>query len=140
MAGSWLKCSPYMERTRVMSSATSPRWGSSSESSIPQRPCRLNSYGEGSSPPHLVGEFDLVEDVPGGRASRQPGQLRLGVEQVDLAGSAVHEQVDHRLGPGPVMGSPGLQVMHRVAGQRRIGGEEVLSQQAGQGPSRRGRR
>ena len=76
----------------------------------------------------------------GGRASRQPGQLRLGVEQVDLAGSAVHEQVDHGLGLGTGSGEPGLQVMHRVAGQRRVGGVEVLSKQGGQGPFRRGRR
>src|SRR5262245_66573254 len=33
----------------------------------------------------------------------QPGELRLVVEEFELAGSAGHEQVDHRLGAWPKM-------------------------------------
>src|SRR5437867_13198509 len=42
-AGAWLNCVVCIERTTAMSSATSPRWGSSDDSSSPERPKRLNS-------------------------------------------------------------------------------------------------
>ena len=41
-AGAWLKASVWSDFTMHSSSATDPRWGSSSDSSIPDRPWRVN--------------------------------------------------------------------------------------------------
>ena len=68
-----------------------------------------------------------------GGASRHPGQGRLVVEEVDLAGTAVHEQVNDRFGLRLMVGSQGSQVEpgRSLVGARRT--EKILLQKPGQG-------
>src|SRR3954463_14008211 len=45
----------------------------------------------------LVGEFDLVYDIATGRRACELLQHRLRIEQVDLTGAAILEQLNHGL-------------------------------------------
>ncbi len=70
---------------------------------------------------------DRLAEGIGHGLSAQFGQLGLGVEQVEVAGSALHEQPDHRLGFG---------LMMRLFRRKRIGQlrghEAVLLQHVGE--------
>ena len=56
-----------------------------------------------------------ADDRGGQRLTLEPGQLGLGVKEVELAGCAGHEQVDHALGFGSEVRRSGCQ---RVGGRR----------------------
>ena len=92
------------------------------------------AVGRGQQSSRLGGRGDVGGQVAVGyRAGIFPEQ-RLGVEQVHLAGTPVHEQVDDGPGPGIEMGSPRPQVVALAAGsQQGIGGEQLLAQDGGQG-------
>ena len=77
------------------------RCGISSDISMPHFPALLNSKGEGNSVPALFAVGNGETQFAAGRGAGQPLQGWLGVEQVHLAGTAVHEEVDHALGAAP---------------------------------------
>src|SRR5262245_23588938 len=98
---------------------------------------RLSMLGElewrGQEAAHLICKFNLVDDVPRGGRTRKLAQHRLGIKQVDLAGAAVHEEMDDRFGFGLKVRRLRHQIIRSVTlvsrGQSRIGGEEVSAEQ-----------
>ena len=62
---------------------------------------RLAVLGElERAPQQVAGQLLVVGDLGRGRLAVVLRQHRLGVEQVDMARPAVHEELDHRLRPG----------------------------------------
>ena len=120
-----------------MSSATSARCGSSSRQlhAALRRAC-ANFHGLAE---HLGAGLRrvVVLDVAGERLAVELGRARLGVEQVEVARPALHEQRDHRLRPGRACGGLGLQVEARPLQVRlapaSAGEQAVLVEQPGQG-------
>ena len=134
----WLLTPVCIERMSVMSSATSPRCGSSSRqlhAALAVRrelPRAAEQLGAG-----LGGV--VVLDVAGEILQVPLGQLRLGVEQIDVARPALHEQRDHRPRLRLARRRLRRQVERRLL-QRRLGGrgeQLVLVQQPGQGRASR---
>ncbi len=78
----------------MISSTTPPRSGSSSESSIPLLPFRTNLKGEGSMVPIWSANSIWLTMSRLGAEPANFCQHRLRIEQVDLAGAAILEQLD----------------------------------------------
>ena len=84
----------------------------------------------------VLDELDFARDLVEVRLAVVLVERRLGVEQVHLAGAAVHEQMDDRLGLGREVRRARLEVDRRI---RRLfrgedgGGAEVAAEQVGQG-------
>ncbi len=93
----WLFTPVCIERIRQMSSATSPRCGTSSLSSMPHWPCGENFQGLANSLALASAALSYLMS-PVKVCMCRLGQLRLGVEQVDVAGAALHEHRDHGRG------------------------------------------
>ncbi len=94
-AGAWLKASVTIDLTIATSSTTSPRCGSSSESSAPDWPCLLN-LNLGASRVELglmnAARYPLSRSA-GGKRAVMLAEVRLVVEQVEVAGSPGLEQI-----------------------------------------------
>ena len=61
---------------------------------MPQLPRRGEAVGRRHQAANFVGELDLIDDIARRRRAGVLLQHRLAVEQVNLAGAAVHEEVD----------------------------------------------
>ena len=98
--GAWLNASVAIDLTMAMSSTTVARCGSSSESSAPHLPCLANLNFGPSSFEFGIDERGAIALEQLGRRQRavELGELRLVVEQLQVAGRAGHEQVDDALG------------------------------------------
>src|SRR5437016_38227 len=79
-------------------------------------------------------QVGLCKGVLRGGLALELLELRLGVKEVDVAWSALHDQVNHRLRPGLKMRGPRLEI---EGGLSRVGGSggKVLAEQVGQGGS-----
>src|SRR5439155_17004137 len=62
---------------------------------------------------HLIGKFNLIDNVTAGRRSGKLVQNRLEIKQVNLTGASIHEKLNHRLSLRMEMGRPGLQIVNR---------------------------
>ena len=105
LAGAWLKTSVATDLTNVRSSTTSAMCGKSADTHAPDWPC----LRELADRPQQLGMF-LGEDIHeresasldervGDRLAAIFLKLGLEVEELELAGAAGHEEVDHALGP-----------------------------------------
>src|ERR1700709_1200972 len=74
--------SPWQPRRRQTSSTQAPTCGNQSDTSIPLRPCLANVRGEAGRQ----------------RLAVEAGEVGLGVERVDVARPAGHEEEDDALG------------------------------------------
>src|SRR6266571_3318408 len=61
---------------------------------------------------HLVGKFNLIDNVTAGRRSGKLVQNRLGIKQVNLTGASIHKELNHSLSLRREMGRPGLQIVN----------------------------
>ena len=57
---------------------------------------------------HLIGKFNLIDNVTAGRRSGKLAQNRLGIKQVNLTGASIHKELNHSLSLRREMGRPGL--------------------------------
>ena len=99
-----------MLRTSSRSSATVPRCGSRSESSMPHWPCLLNLRLRAQQRGRVFlqkGEPHVLDQRLGQLLAVQFVELRLGIEQVDLARRAFHENEDAALARGAKCGGLG---------------------------------
>ena len=139
--GAWLNASVDIHLTMAMSSTTSARCGSSSESSVPDWPCLANlNFG----PEQLGVGVDerraiALEQLGRGQRAVELGELRLVVEQLQVARPARHEQEDHPLGLGREVRRLGRQRIDALAARRR-GARSPPRRAVAPGPSSPGRR
>ena len=91
----------YIDLMTQMSSMVEARLGSRLLTCTPPWPCCLNSNGEGNRPPVVRSVRRSTED---GRWPWYFGERGLGVEHVELRGSADHEQDDVVFGLGREVG------------------------------------
>ena len=104
----WLLCSVCIERIRHSSSATVPNCGSTSEISMPHSPVAAEFKRTRKQYVVIVGLMDL--HAVGMRLAAAFGQLRLGIEQVHLAGPAILHQLDDGFGRAWEMTLPWKQI------------------------------
>src|SRR5438876_812596 len=85
-------------------------WGRRFNTGDPIERSRLPWYSGGGQPAaDAVGiQVGLGYGFPGGLLALKLLELRLGVKEVDVAWTALHDQVNHRLRPGLEMRGPGL--------------------------------
>ena len=114
---------------RQMSSTTSARCGSTSASSAPHWPClrELEPRAEHGGVGADEGVALAADDLRRHRLAFELGQLRLVVEQVELAGRPGHEQVDDA--PWPSAAKCGVLRRERVRRPARPRAAERLGQQ-----------
>ena len=97
-------------------------------------PVSGEAIGRGQESARLGGRGDVRGQVSVGYGSGIFLEQRLGVEEIDLAGPPVHEEVNDSLGLGVEMGSPGPQIVALAGGsQQGMGREQLLAQDRGQG-------
>ena len=101
-AGSWLIASVVIERIRQISSITEPMCGKSSLISVPFLPNLRKRELRAQADELLaleLGELLAPGQTFGHRLAVHLGQLRLGVERLQVRWPAGHRQPDHPLGP-----------------------------------------
>ena len=121
LAGAWLKTSVATDRTIARSSTTPAMCGRHSETQAPDSPCWANLRLVPSSFGRLLGErVHEGEPLPlderlGDRLAVVLLELRLVVEQLELARAAGHEQVDDALRLRREVARPRRQRVRRAA-------------------------
>ena len=135
-AGPWLKTSVAHECTSVMSSTMLAVCGNSSETHAPHWPCCVNCAARAEElRPWLrvhEGEALALDERLAGSAGRCSSiELRLVVEQLELARPAGHEQVDDVLGARREVAGLGRQRIGQGGGSR-AACEPALVEQRGQ--------
>ena len=79
------------------------------------------------APEQVAGELLVVGHFLGRRLAVVLGEHRLGVEQIDVARAAVHEELDDGLGPRGVVRGAGPDVKRPASGRRCLGPQPVDS-------------
>ena len=81
--------------------------------------------------PGLVGELDIVGQIPAGRPATVLFQHGLRIKQINLAGTTIHEQMDYGLCLRLEVGCSRIQVIDLApgAGQDRVGRKQISPQE-----------
>ena len=135
IAEPWIGESAVIECRKAMSSTQVARCGNRSLTHLPHWPYCLNfHFGPTTRPWFFVPA--AAEGLDRDRLAVQLVQLRLVVERIDLAGTAVHEQEDDALGlrrQRRLLRSERIaELRHALGGAGLLGEEVVQREQAGQ--------